>query len=260
VSRSNDDLIEVLARTLAPEAAEPSAAELGAFRQAISARRPTPAPRSPSWRCRPLPVILAIALVTSSAGSAWAVQSGNLPRPVRELARAVGLPLDSPAMADARRALADLRAAVDSKDPASVRRAEATLRSREAHLGGKDQRRIEAKADRLLARAQEPPLQSPTATGGGADTSAPADQAAHHDGHVDGSSGATIPSTPPQGSDGNGQQDTGRINEPTTTSTTSPPASDPSPPPAPAPQPSASPDGQPDGADDAGSAPSGSSG
>ena len=102
----NDDprLLAALAEAIAPPPAEPSAADIAALRRAV-ARRFLP-PR-PWWRRRATMLLAAAALCT---GTAAAVAGGGVPAPVRTIARAAGLPVDSTALVETRAAARRVRA------------------------------------------------------------------------------------------------------------------------------------------------------
>jgi hypothetical protein len=156
--RDADRLLEELREVLAPADAEPSAAELSALRRAVAAQFPPSVaqPRHRSfWRSwRPLRV-LAVAAVLTFTGTAVAVSTG-MPLPiVRSLARAVGLPVDSPALAGAKSAMRTLRGAIADHDAKAVQSAALDLRERRGMLDPGDQSLIASEVETLLQQSDQ---------------------------------------------------------------------------------------------------------
>src|SRR5205807_383263 len=97
--------------------------------------------------------------------SAAAAASGVvMPQPVREAARAVGLPVDSPDLAGARAALARLRDALADKprDLNAVRTDAQDVRARLARLSADDRSHVEDEATFVLAAADAALAPPPT--------------------------------------------------------------------------------------------------
>ena len=89
-------------------------------------------------------------------GGLVAVSTGApVPRALRSPARALGLPVDSADLADARTAMANLRTALAQPDDARVVAAADALVAHFRRLGPDDRAAVEADALALLARADE---------------------------------------------------------------------------------------------------------
>jgi hypothetical protein len=134
----DDPLLDALSQALAPLPAEPSEAEIAALRRAV-ARRFAGARVRPWWQRRAVMLLAAAALCT---GTAAAVAGGAVPVPVRILARAVGLPVQSPALVETRAAVGRLRAKLAARDREGVARALEDLRSRLDALNERDRRAL----------------------------------------------------------------------------------------------------------------------
>lgn len=120
-------------------AGEPSADDLAALHEAVAARHEAVAVRLPDHRpgkvvapqaSRRAPRVRSIwrtgsaaaAIIVVSASAAAASGGVAMPRPVRALAYAVGLPVDSPALDDTHRHLQALDHALDEADRVEARR------------------------------------------------------------------------------------------------------------------------------------------
>jgi hypothetical protein len=175
VTTRDDELLDVLATSLGPPPdAEPSWAELSHLHRVLDSgyagRRPS---RTPVWRFRrPLTAAMAGFLVLGGASAAAAASGAVMPQPMRVAARAVGLPVESPDLADARAALARLRAALAAKPPDlnAIRMRAQDVRDRLARLSADDRSHVEDEAGFLLAEADTAlapppaPLGSPSAS------------------------------------------------------------------------------------------------
>jgi hypothetical protein len=176
----DDALLEELAAVLAPPdalALEPTIAEDEALRAAVAGRFPRldwqpPRPRSRVWRA--LPLAAAGVLVPGTAAAAAGMP---LPRPVRAVAHAVGLPVDSPALYDTYRHARQLHEAVEDQDHRKARETADKLRRDLSEVPADDRKEAHeaglpalAEAAELLevpvAPAAEPaPADPPTPTG-----------------------------------------------------------------------------------------------
>jgi hypothetical protein len=169
----DDALLEELAVALSPTdslALEPTVVEQEALRAAVAGRfprldwQPPSPPRHRAWRA--LPLVAAGILVPGTAAAAAGLP---IPRPVRAVAHAVGLPVDSPALYDTYRHARQLRQAVEAGDPVRARETATKLRQdlkevpaddrKEAHEAG-----LPALAEAAPLLQQAPP---PPAPGGG---------------------------------------------------------------------------------------------
>lgn len=194
----DQELLGRLGAALAPPAAEPSMAELMRLRSALSTPALTPSRRLRTW----VAAGLAITLV-SGTGTAFALSGANLPGPLRSVANAVGLPVDSEQMAAAKSAIAALRHALDGGDVTSVRTAAADLLEALSRLSDSERQAVAAEAGALLIRADQllsAEDESPTG--------APADgvDSGSGDDRLDGHESET---TEPSGSDSSGADSLG---------------------------------------------------
>ena len=149
------ELLEALAVALAPPAAEPTPAELAVLAHAVADSRRVASPaRRPSRPVRRTVVVAVVGSIVLSAGTAAAVGAGApLPRPLRAVADAVGLPVDSVALADARTSMADLRHALEAEDPPWVTSASDELREDLYRLSTGERDEVEPVSTALLERA-----------------------------------------------------------------------------------------------------------
>jgi hypothetical protein len=149
---TDDELLSRLQRALLthPEA-EPPQASIVALHRAVG---------RPAATRRPIRLVTAAAFVVSSltlTTAAFAVSGRPLPRVVREVASTIGLPVDSPALTDARDHRRELREALDSGTDDAVAEAAARLQADLAALDAHDRNQIEPEAAALLAKADTPP-------------------------------------------------------------------------------------------------------
>jgi hypothetical protein len=89
-------------------------------------------------------------------GSSTAVAAASgapLPRPVRAVAHNIGLPVDSPALVDARITEDRLRKDLTGSDRQKLAGEVATLKSRLAHVEGDERGQVQNEADSLLHQA-----------------------------------------------------------------------------------------------------------
>lgn len=163
-------LLELLAEALAPPAAQPTRAERAALRRAVSdvfGRRPSRLRRSVTAvfgpfpilsgrlgaliRRRALPAILVACLLGGTAAAA--VARPALPEPIRSAAHAVGLPVDSVALAETKRAMSEVRSALHHRDDRALRQAAASLAVHLSRLHGQDLEAVTPEAQQLLRLA-----------------------------------------------------------------------------------------------------------
>jgi hypothetical protein len=147
---TDDELLGQLAAAFAPEPVDPPAASIHALRRAVRANRPPV--RSPRWRRVAVPALAGFTLV-GAAGAAFAASGAVLPEPVRRVVHAVGLPVDSPALAEARAARAALRETLARGERARVAPEAARLRRDLEELGADERGGIEGDANNLLHQA-----------------------------------------------------------------------------------------------------------
>jgi hypothetical protein len=152
---SDDELLEHLSAALAPEPTEPSPASIAALHRAIAARdvRPARMRRARRWA---VPTLAGITVLGTS-GAAFAATGATLPRPLRQAAQVLQLPVDSPALADARATRKALRNALAEEDRRRARDAAELLRAQLNALSPDERDQLGptdllfAQADRLLA-------------------------------------------------------------------------------------------------------------
>ncbi|MBV9254949.1 MAG: hypothetical protein JO054_12010, partial [Actinobacteria bacterium] len=117
-SRRDLALLDTLAAALAPAPVEPSASELFSLRMAVASHhalvdgapaRRAAATRVPFWR-RPWALAsLATGMALAGTGAAMATGAAPVPDPVRAVAHAIGLPVDSPQVVQVQRATQTLQ-------------------------------------------------------------------------------------------------------------------------------------------------------
>lgn len=154
----DDQLLDVLGAVLRPPEEPPDPVVLAALQRAVRERadaRPA-AGFWPSFRrnvSRPFVVVLVGAAVLSG-GTAVALTNGApLPRPVRSAAHALGLPVDSVAVAEVRSTMGGLEDALAAGDVDAVRQRSAELRAELADLSAEDRAEVGPVARALLRRA-----------------------------------------------------------------------------------------------------------
>jgi hypothetical protein len=153
-------LLDALGAALAPSAVAPDPEEVAAVRALTSGIRDENvvlfAARPQAVR-RPLRHALAVAAAIVAlvvVGSVVALATGSsVPSELRAPARALGLPVDSTAVADTRTAMARLRVALAQPDDVRVLAARDALVAVLRRLGTEDRAAVEPEAQALLARA-----------------------------------------------------------------------------------------------------------
>jgi hypothetical protein len=158
----DDELLERLGAALRPEPTELTPPSLQALRRALE-QPPAPAPRR--WGHRFGVSALAGAAMLAGAGGVAAATGAVLPEPVRAVAHAVGLPVDSPSVAAARAARASLRDGLARHDRTLVAREADRLREALGHLSA-DERHDLGGVDRMLQQA-DAQSEGPNPAGGG---------------------------------------------------------------------------------------------
>ena len=185
MSLDDDQLLAALGRAIGPDPTEaPSAAERDALRKVVLQAGATADPSGTAgerlapvvaitaarrWRHRVAAGAVASAVVLSGATAvAAAANNGALPTPVRTVVRAVGLPVDSPALADAKDALRRLRSAEDNDLAEAIDRVEKALTklsdSERAGIADEAAAALAAARDRLATAtaATAPSTSAPT--------------------------------------------------------------------------------------------------
>ena len=148
----DDDLLERLEDALRPAEVTPSEAEVAALRRAV-AEGGSSAVVSRVWPRRVLAGAVAAAILL------FIVSGAALPRPLRTVAHALRLPVDSVEVADAKSAEKELRAALDGGDEERVARASERMQRRLEALRERDRERFRRRVGPYLerARAGQPP-------------------------------------------------------------------------------------------------------
>jgi hypothetical protein len=226
-SRRDLALLDTLAVALEPPVAEPSASELFALRVAVASHH-SPASdaatarpaRIPWWR-RPWAVAsLATGMALAGTGAAMAAGAAPVPDPVRAVAHAIGLPIDSPAVVHVRRATDTLQRDLSkpaSTSPSQAARDAQRLQQKLSGLSPSDRARVGTEPNRTLEQWRGPGASGsgsggpgPSSTKGSPSSSGGSGQRSTG-GSIDrrgasgGTSGSPQPtptSTPPSGSGG----------------------------------------------------------
>jgi hypothetical protein len=94
-------------------------------------------------------------MVVGVPGVAYGVTGDPLPRPVREIAHNIGLPVQSPDLADAERVRSQLRDALAESDYDGLIREADDLERRLQTLEGPEREKLAKKAEQLLLQADE---------------------------------------------------------------------------------------------------------
>lgn len=154
---SDDALLDSLAAALAPTRVEPSREAVQALRALVTrddvvVPLPVAVPARQPWR-RAVAVAAAVVVLVVAAGAVALSTGSSLPNRLRAPVRALGLPVDSAAVAQTRTAMAGLRAALDQPDVARVARARADVLLRLAHLDADERHSVASEARQLLERA-----------------------------------------------------------------------------------------------------------
>ena len=154
----DDEVLDLLGRTIGHDpTAEPGPADVTALRALVVERRDMPAApialiSGRSWRRRALVGgVAAVVALSGATAVAAAANDGALPEPVRAVAHAIGIPVDSVDLAAAKDALRRLRIATDVELPDALDRAERAT----SVLSIAERAALREDADRTLADARE---------------------------------------------------------------------------------------------------------
>jgi hypothetical protein len=132
---NDDEFLDLLRGALVAEPVEPDSDAIVFLHRALDSHHKP--------RRRPSPRIVASCLVgigvMASASGAWALSGAVLPEPLRVVAHAVGLPVDSPAVAEARAARRALRESLNRDDAKATAAAAQRLRDALGGLSSSDQ-------------------------------------------------------------------------------------------------------------------------
>jgi len=176
-SRRDLALLDTLAVALEPPTVEPTASELFALRVAVASHhapapdaRTRPGARVPWWRQPWAVASLATGMALAGTSAAMATGAAPVPDPVRAVAHAIGLPVDSPAVVQVQRATDNLQH--DLSKPASTPSSQATrdaerLQQKLSNLSPSDRARVGAEPNRTLERWRGPSGSSGSGSGSG---------------------------------------------------------------------------------------------
>ncbi len=171
---NDDELLDLLRSAVRPEASnEPSPDAIMFLHRAIDA---ADAPRARRRFKRVAGSCLIGVGVLAGGGGAFAANGAVLPEPIRAVAHAIGLPVDSPAVAEARAARRALRLGLQRHDSTVIAAASARLRAamNDLSLG---ERADLADVTQLFEQATESTVARPSgeSDGSGAGTSTTTD-------------------------------------------------------------------------------------
>jgi hypothetical protein len=163
VSREDDRLLALLTQALEPEPLAPSPERVTVVRaRAEAGARLLPLVQRHRRRWRTL-VSVAVAAVLAAFGTGL-VLGHDLPRPVRDLAHDLGLPVESVELVDTRAAVDRLGSALSQEDPEEVAFADAEMVRLVNTLEEKERAKIEPVAHEVHLRAVEFLEQNPAET------------------------------------------------------------------------------------------------
>ena len=151
---TDEEQIELLRSDLEIEACEPPASSVAALRAAVE-RASASARHRRSWKLRCTAAAGVVATVFSGSSAAFALSGAAIPRPLRVAMHAVGLPVDSVTLADAKSAESQLAMALRKRDTSAVDHDARLLALRLSRLGRQDLAQVDAEATALLAQADE---------------------------------------------------------------------------------------------------------
>jgi hypothetical protein len=152
-------LLAALREALETPRAEPTLAERATFHalasQTFSARaRWWPAGWLSTLR-RPVPAVALAAIIVLAGVSAATVKRLPITDPVRSVAHSVGLPIESVELVETRRAMGDLRHALQSDDETHLAATADDLRAHLVELDAHDRAVVDDEATHLLDQADE---------------------------------------------------------------------------------------------------------
>jgi hypothetical protein len=149
------ELVRLLEEALDPPARQPPADRVAQLREQVAAAVPPAAALAlrRNGRRRRFAGALAAAAVVVAFVAGTVVGDGGLPRPLRAAAEAIGLPVDSPELVDARRELQRLGESLAAGDAAGVAAADAAMVRLVKGLDADERARIEPVAHEVHLRA-----------------------------------------------------------------------------------------------------------
>jgi hypothetical protein len=162
---NDEQLLEALRTAFAPAPAEPAPGAFRALHYAIDSRPARRRGRRPSMMRRWTVPALAVAITVGGSSAAFAA-GAPLPRVVRQVAHAIGLPVDLPKPADARRHRSQLRTSLQRRDTDTVAHDAAKLRTDLNRLGPDEGKQLENGSDQLLEQADRRLAPSPPSPAG----------------------------------------------------------------------------------------------
>ena len=165
--------IELLRDALAPEMREPPASSVAALHAAV-ARNLRPSPPRRWWKSRVAAASAAFGLVLTGSTTAFALSGTPVPRPLRVVMQAAGLPVAPVAVTDTESTEDHLEGALQHADTEAVGKDARGLAARLARLTPGERAKVEPEASRLLHQADTfddrgpdlPPAVKPSGGGG----------------------------------------------------------------------------------------------
>lgn len=145
--RPDDDLSANLERAMLPAPRTPPAERIRALRAHVEEGEPLRGPRRLArW-------LAAAAIVIAFGGGV--VLGHDLPDPIRDFARAIGLPVESSTLVETRAVLHDLGVAISERDREAARAADARMLALVAQLNEEEKAKIVPVAHEVHERALE---------------------------------------------------------------------------------------------------------
>ena len=151
---TDDEQIELLQSGFQLEACEPPVPSVAALRETVE-RAVVRARRRRSWKLRSLASVSVGSVVLSGSSAAFALSGAVIPRPLREAMHAVGLPVDSVTLANARSAESQLAAALRKRDTSEAAKGAQLLALRLSRLNPDERAQVDPGAATLLQQADE---------------------------------------------------------------------------------------------------------
>lgn len=154
MSAGDDEFVRLAREALAPPSVEPPARSMAALRAAVDTRlAPRRAGRNRVWKVRAAAVVAGLVTLVSGTATGAAIAGASLPVPLRDIASGIGLPVDSPGLAQAKSDAGRLRQALRHHDAPMIGRDASALERTFDRLDSGDRRSIDGEVDALLNQA-----------------------------------------------------------------------------------------------------------